>query len=417
VHRQRNTIRPKFRILVPITVGCVAVGLLSTGTADAAGMPSHAYRAHDYANGQAMSILPPGENGLVNAADALAAQTGVRPAGSQDQLGKYADLIYGAPGLTNAGLGQFFDDESFGAPAGQITRTENPGPGVTVYRDAHDVPHVYGSSDQTMAFGAGFVQAEDRLFLMDVLRHYGSGTLAAFLGPTCEFEQMDHDQLLLAPYTPAQAQAQVDALPKQYGTDGQLAKSMIDNYVAGVNAYVALAQKDPRYLPADYAAATPDAEPKPWTDADVVAIAGLIGGIFGKGGGTEVANSQLLTYLQKTLGTTAGAAAFHQFKTADDPLAPTTATTSFPYEQPGTIDPSTTAIPDSATLTGGPQSTSPGCGGSSTTPALPTGQAATATTIIQGLQAMPSHMSNALVVDAAHSATGHPTAVFGRQVS
>ena len=31
---------------------------------------------------------------------------------------------------------------------------------------------------QTLAFGAGYAQAEDRLFLMDVLRHYGEGTLA-----------------------------------------------------------------------------------------------------------------------------------------------------------------------------------------------------------------------------------------------
>ena len=31
---------------------------------------------------------------------------------------------------------------------------------------------------------------------------------------------MDHDELLLAPYTPAQAKAQVDALPKEYGAQG-----------------------------------------------------------------------------------------------------------------------------------------------------------------------------------------------------
>src|SRR5438067_12414084 len=146
----------------------------SAGAAPAAG-PSTAYRAHDYADGQAMSILPPGENGLVNAADAVAAQAGIRPAGSNDQLGKYANLLYGAPTLTDAGLSNYFDDESFGVPAGQVARTETPGPGVTIYRDTHDVPHVYGSSDQTMAFGAGFAQAEDRLFLMDVLRHYGEG--------------------------------------------------------------------------------------------------------------------------------------------------------------------------------------------------------------------------------------------------
>jgi acyl-homoserine lactone acylase PvdQ len=388
----------------------VLTTVVMTGGAGAAPAgPSTAFRAGDYADGHVLSVLPPGENGLVNTADAVAAQGGVRPAGSQDQLSQYANLLYGAAGLTDAGLSQYFNEESFGVPAGQVTRTENPGPGVTIYRDTHDVPHVYGSSDQTMAFGAGFAQAEDRLFLMDVLRHYGEGTLAQFLGPACSFEQMDHDQLLLAPYTPAQAQAQIDALPTQYGTDGALAKSVIEHYVAGVNAYIALAQRDPRYLPADYAAAAPEALPQSWTGADVVAIAGLIGGIFGKGGGTEVANAQLRTYLQKTLGLTGGAAAFAQFKTADDPLAPTTSTASFPYEHPGTVDPATTAIPDSAQLTGGPTATSPGCSGSAPNPA--------ATAILSGLQAMPAHMSNALVVDAKHSATGHPVAVFGPQVS
>jgi acyl-homoserine lactone acylase PvdQ len=400
---------------VPTTVGCL-LAATATATAGAApAAPSTAYRAHDYADGQAMSVLPPGENGLVNPVQAATFEaTGQRPDGSDDQLPKYAQLLYGYPSLTDAGLTQYFDDESFGVPAGQVVRTETPGPGVTIYRDIHDVPHVYGTSDQTMAFGAGFAQAEDRLFLMDVLRHYGEGTLAAFLGPSCEFEQMDHDQLLLAPYTQAQAQAQIDALPRQYGADGALAKSVIEKYVDGVNAYIDLATTDPQYLPADYAAAAPEALPQHWTGADVVAIAGLIGGIFGKGGGTEVANSQLLTYLQQTLGTADGAAAFAQFKNADDPLAPTTATTSFPYEHPGTVNPSTTAIPDSAELTGGPQATSTGCGDGSTP--SPTSNP-TATAIIAGLQAMPAHMSNALLVDAEHSATGHPVAVFGPQVS
>src|SRR4051794_36315154 len=112
--RRPRTARPARRLLVPrllvpATVGCLLASVVgSTGAAAAAG-PSTAYRAHDYADGQAMSILPPGENGLVNAADAVAAQGGVRPAGSQDQLSKYADLLYGSATLTDAGLTTYFD--------------------------------------------------------------------------------------------------------------------------------------------------------------------------------------------------------------------------------------------------------------------------------------------------------------------
>ena len=45
-----------------------------------------------------MSILPAGENGLVNATDAAAFElNSTRPANSQDQLGPYGNLLYGYP--------------------------------------------------------------------------------------------------------------------------------------------------------------------------------------------------------------------------------------------------------------------------------------------------------------------------------
>jgi acyl-homoserine lactone acylase PvdQ len=379
------------------------------------------YRLGDYADGQARSVLPPGENGLVNAADAAKFEAfQERPPGSDDQLGQYRDLLYGAPSLTDSNLGTYFNDESFGVQQADITRVEQPGTDVTqvgqpdrdvtIYRDTHQVPHVYGTTDASMAFGAGFAQAEDRLFLMDVLRHYGSGTLAMFLGASCDFEQMDHDQLLLSPYTPARAQAQVDNLPKLYGAQGALAKKLIDNYVDGVNAYIAQTRTNPTLLPADYAAALQP--PLDWSDGDVVAISGLIGGIFGKGGGSEVANAALLQYLQKNLGAAPGKAAFTQFKSQNDPGAPTTIVDkSFPYMIPGTVNPATTALPDDARapLTGGPTATTPGCDLTAPNPG--------AKTVMTSLQAMPQHMSNALVVNGNHATGGHPIAVFGPQVS
>jgi acyl-homoserine lactone acylase PvdQ len=360
-----------------------------------------------------MSILPAGENGLVNAVDAVKFELlGKSPANSQDQLGKYNNLLYGYQSLTDSTLGSYYNDESFGVQPADIVRTETPAAGTTIYRDKLDIPHVYGQSDAAMAFGAGFAQAEDRLFLMDVLRHYGEGTLASFLGGSCEFEQMDHDQLLLSPYTKAQGIAQVDALPAEYGAQGALAKQMIYSYVDGVNAWVNKAALNVNPLPADYLGAAPDLIPQKWTVADVVAIAGLIGGIFGRGGGNEVANAGLLQYLQKTMGATAGREAYDNFSTRNDPLAPTTVVDkSFPYETPGTVDVATTALPDDASkaLTGGPVNTDPNCN-----LAKPNLQALS---IINGLKTLPKHMSNALVVNADHTAAGHPIAVFGPQVS
>jgi acyl-homoserine lactone acylase PvdQ len=418
----------------PLTALALLTPALPAAEGAAAGP---AYRQHDYADGQARYVLPPGENGLVNATDALAFETtGQRPANSQDQLGLYTDLLYGYPHLTDGTLSRYFNDESFGVRPQDVTRTEHPGDGVTIYRDTHGVPHIYGDTDDAAAFGAGYAQAEDRLFLMDVLRHYGSGTLASFLGASCEFEQMDHDQLLLAPYTKEQAQRQVDLLPKRYGKRGELARSMIESYVDGVNAYVQAAQLDPTKLPADYLAGAPDAAvPQPWSAADVVHIAGLIGGIFGRGGGFETDNAHLLTYLQGRYGAKAGLGAYRDLNHQNNPLAPTTITDRrFRYDvRTRAWDRSLNAIPGPRPLVGGPASTSTGCGNSS---GLPTGSTSGSTSgatsgstsglttrqrigmnIISALRSMPRHMSNALVVNGSQTRSGHPVAVFGPQVS
>src|SRR3954471_19152236 len=360
-------------LLAVLTATALSVAAFGAGGSARAASSPNRYRADDYADGQAMYVLPPGENGLVNAADALQFETtGKRPAASDDQLSQYSNLLYGAPTLTNAKLTDYFNDESFGVKPADVTKTETPGPGVTIYRDKHDVPHIYGETNPAAAFGAGYAQAEDRLFMMDVLRHYGAGTLASFLGASCNFEQMDHDQLLLSPYTPAQAQAQVDALPKKYGHDGEVAKQMIDAYVDGVNAYIDATKTDPTKLPADYVAAAPDQTlPHKWTDADVVSIAGLIGGIFGKGGGFEVKDAELLSYLQNRFGDADGLKAYRDLNHQNDPLATTTITDkTFSYDvRTKPWDKSLNAMPDGGPLTGGPQSTAPGCGdGSSPAP-------------------------------------------------
>ena len=417
------TLRPMLRALckmgrfwwVAATAGAVAISatgspaVAATGTAGYS--PRPVYRAGDFARGQAMFILPAGENGLVNAAQLKKfGATGKRPPHSQDQLAPYENLEFGYPSLTNAALHYYYLDESFGVQPGQIIRTEHPASAVPVviYRDTHDIPHVYGKTDAALAFGAGFAQAEDRLFLMDVLRHYGSGTLTSFLGPSCADEQMDHDELLLAPYTTAQANAQINALPAEYGAQGRLAVTMIRQYVRGINAYIAKALTHPAMRPAEYTIFGP---PKPWAPADVVAVAGLIGGIFGDGGGGEVRNAALLKYLQGQLGRSAGSTAFGDFKEQNDPAAPATVDKPFPYEIPGHVNPATIAIPDnpSAPLKGGPTDTTHNCSASAPSKA--------GLSVVESLLRFPRQMSNALVVGARHSATGHPLAVFGPQVS
>ncbi len=392
-----------------VAVGMLVAGLVGPAVASAQ-TPSSAYRAGDFADGQVLSILPPGQNGLLNAPQAVQfSATGARPANSQDQRAPYANLIYGASGLTDSGLSQFYGDESFGARPDDVKRTEHPSPDVTIYRDGRDVPHIYGKTVEAMSFGAGYAAAEDRLFLIDVLRHFGSGTLSEFLGPSCADEKMDHDQLLLAPYSSSDRQQQLDALPTQYGAEGAQAKSMTSAFVDGINAYITASQSDPSLLPAEYAAV--GAPPQPWTAGDIISIASLVGGIFGKGGGGEVENAALIQYLQGQLGHDGAVQAFGVFKQQNEPTAPTTIVDrSFPYGISGKVDPALTVLPDdaSAPLTGGPTETTPGCD--------LTKPDELAMGIVKALLELPKKMSNALVVDRKHSASGHPTVVFGPQV-
>jgi acyl-homoserine lactone acylase PvdQ len=411
--------RGRLRLTVTITavlalIAASGPALGSTGGGGFSLLPT--YRAGDYAGGQAMDILPAGENGLVNQQQFLKfIKTGQRPPYSQDELAPYENLEFGYRSLTDSALGHYYLDESFGVKPGQVIKTEHPSPTepVVIYRDKADIPHIYGKTNAALSFGAGYAQAQDRLFLMDVLRHYGEGTLTSFLGDSCADEQMDHDQLLLAPYTKAQATAQVNNLPREYGAQGQLALNMIRSYVRGVNDYIAQAKTNAAMMPVEYQAF--GGTPQPWTTADVVAVAGLIGGIFGDGGGGEVANSALLQYLQQQLGKASGTSAFSEFKEQNDPAAPATVVDRiFRYEIPGHVNPATAAIPDDpgAPLKGGPAGTTPGCTSSPLTSFDRYGLS-----IIQGLLKFPAQMSNALVVGAGHSASGHPIAVFGPQVS
>ena len=166
---------------------------------------------------------------------------------------------------------------------------------------------------------------------------------------------------------------------------------MIDNYVQGVNAYIDQALTNPALLPADYAAARPAAA----LDARRRGRRrSLIGGIFGRGGGAEVAQRRPAAVPPEAARPAAGATAFSEFKEQNDPAAPTTVVDkSFPYEIPGKINPATTAMPDDprAPLNGGPTDTDAGLQRA----APPDGRAA----MIEPRAAMPAHMSNALVVD------------------
>src|SRR5260370_16704119 len=54
---------------------------------------------------------------------------------------------------------------------------------VAIERDALGVPTLQGSTRTDVAFGTGFVQAQDRFFQMDLLRRVAAGEMSELVGP------------------------------------------------------------------------------------------------------------------------------------------------------------------------------------------------------------------------------------------
>ena len=67
---------------------------------------------------------------------------------------------------------------------------------------------------------------------------------------------------------------------------------------------------------------------RPWTRNDVIAVAALIGAVFGKGGGDEARRSQLLSALQHRLGDREGEQVWNDLREQNDPEAPSRSTAS-----------------------------------------------------------------------------------------
>jgi acyl-homoserine lactone acylase PvdQ len=395
----------------------VAALSLLLAAAPAAGAQSPApYGLNDA--GGFLNVLPAGEQGVDNALEFGQFQaTGAIPQHMRDQLPMYANLVYAAPSLTDAQVPSYFKDATFGVQDANVAGTESPEAGLTIVRDQYDVPHIYGQTRAEVMFGAGYAGAEDRLFLMDVLRHSSEGTLASFAGGSLSNRQMDETQWSIAPYTQQDLQSQIDAAPALYGSQGTQLVQDGQSYVDGINAYIQRAENPlftAQLMPAEYAAL--GGLPQPWHLTDVIAEASLIGGIFGLGGGGQVNSALALEALQKRLGKFAGERAWKDFREANDPESPSTIFSKrFPYENGAALSPRGLALPDPGSVSVPPIG-SPAATASASIRRNARGFLADAGTQLLAALRNPTHASNWELISARKSATGHALAVMGPQV-
>jgi acyl-homoserine lactone acylase PvdQ len=411
----------RFRWLAALAA--LAAGLIAAPAAQAA-PPPLPYQEGDFGGGGFHNILPPGQGQSVNAAEAAQfLGPGNQPPNYDDQLQMYEDLVYATPGLAPSQIDQFYKDASFGVAPGDVERTYTPlcilptAPQsadcekVTIQRDGFGVPHIYGDTRLGAMFGAGYVAAEDRMFFIDVLRHAGRGQLSSFAGGSNT--EMDRDVWESTPYNEDELQLQFDLGDDVYGEEGAQLQRDVLAYVDGINQYIAEIKATIADMPVEYPALGQPLGPEPWKATDVIATASLVAGIFGKGGGNEVASALVLEAAKKQFGRKAGKRVWADFRSQNDPEAPTTVHEgTFPYG----------LAPRKARKTRGLALPDPG---STVREQLVTSSSGDAPPplgggLLDGLLGStgdPMAGSNALLVSGAESESGHPIAVMGPQVS
>ena len=284
-----------------------------------------------------------------------------QPPHQYDQNDMYADLVYATPGLQESQILDYFKDASFGVEPGNVTdytpaaaRSAAPTAALRrrddrprrVRRPAHLRPGPGGAM-----FGAGYVTGRGPAVLRrrpaprgraptsprsPAAPTSGRTTTPSPTPPTC-------DDRAAAPVRPRRRPLRRRRACRSSTTS--------TNYVDGMNQCIAETRLDPSKMPGEYAALGHPGGPEPWKVTDVIATGALVAGIFGKGGGDEVGAALVLQEAQQRFGKPRGKQVWKDFRSADDPEAPTTVhDEKFPYRTAAEGEAEGMAMPDPGTV-------------------------------------------------------------------
>jgi penicillin amidase len=123
---------------------------------------------------------------------------------------------------------------------------------VSIYRDAHGVPHIFAERLNDAYAALGYLHAENRLFQMEMTRRAGEGRLAEVLGA----DLLPFDKKMRGLGVAAAARASFAILSKE-------AKASLASYASGVNAYL---KTHHRALPPEFLLL--GFTPEPWQESD-----------------------------------------------------------------------------------------------------------------------------------------------------
>jgi len=125
---------------------------------------------------------------------------------------------------------------------------------VRIVRDRWGIPHVSAETQHDLFFAQGFVQAQDRLFQMDLWRRSVQGRLSQVLGPNF----IDRDAMTRR----MQYRGGPDVEWASYGPE---TKAIAQAFVTGINAWIARARED---LPEEFVLA--GWKPELWIPEDLL---------------------------------------------------------------------------------------------------------------------------------------------------
>ncbi len=139
--------------------------------------------------------------------------------------------------------------------SGQVT-VDGLRTAVQIIRDVDHVPHIRASNEADAHFALGYVHAQERLWQMEFQRRVAWGRLSEFAGP----DTIETDRLMR---TLGMGRAAADSWPRL----APEARSAIESYVAGINAF--LADHRGGGLPVEFALLR--VTPEPFRGEDVIA--------------------------------------------------------------------------------------------------------------------------------------------------
>lgn len=129
---------------------------------------------------------------------------------------------------------------------------------VTVTRDDKGVPHISAETDADLYRAQGYVQAQDRLFQMDLARRQASGRLSEIIGEATINSDKHFRTFSLR-----------DAAEKSLAAYDAESKQVLEWYAEGVNAFIAQAKENNTL---SYEFTLLGYEPEEWTVIDSLTI-------------------------------------------------------------------------------------------------------------------------------------------------